>query len=345
MKRLFIHNPLFRILAPPIHGVMVYLVLLLINNNVEQLGDIFNHEEVYTSIVLSVLSMEVMRLAVVWLRPAGLPGPRTIAMSLAVTAVTSISVVLISISLFYTYVVGFDISMRELVLFGTIFGFSAILYNALMLGNQYLFSENKSQLEQEQKLRENLEAEFTMFRQEINPDLLYDSLEELVLCMHRKRETAEELIDSLAALYRYQLEHRQQEFISLQEELTAVHHWLRLVNQKYNNHIHWKNQLTEANEIMIMPGALLTALDSVVRGTLISSDSPLLLELESEEEYFVLRHGLNDRLQLHEASRNAFQQIQRSYSLYSDRPFIQVKAGRENYIKFPRISIASSEAV
>ena len=135
------------------------------------------------------------------------------------------------------------------------------------------------------------------------------------------------------------------DFISLQEELTAVHHWLRLVNQKYNNHIHWKNQLTEANEIMIMPGALLTALDSVVRGTLISSDSPLLLELESEEEYFVLRHGLNDRLQLHEASRNAFQQIQRSYSLYSDRPFIQVKAGRENYIKFPRISIASSEAV
>jgi hypothetical protein len=38
----------------------------------------------------------------------------------------------------------------------------------------------------------------------------------------------------------------------------------------------------------------------------------------------------------------AFQRLQRSYSVYSDRPFVQVKAGRENYIKFPLITVDQS---
>ncbi|HQQ98802.1 MAG TPA: histidine kinase [Cyclobacteriaceae bacterium] len=345
MKRLFIHHPLFRLVAPPIHGVLVYLVILLINNNVGQLAELFSNEEVYVCIGLSVLSFEAMRFTVVLLRNQSLPDRRTILITTLATVSVSIVIVIISISMFYKYVIGFDISTRELVVFGVITAFSALLYNALVLGNQYLLGENTVQLEQEHKLRENLESEFTTFRQEINPDLLYDSLEELVLCMHRNTETAEELIDSLAALYRYQLEHRQREFISLDEELKAVHHWLRLINQKHSQHVQWISHISEVHHLLIMPGALITALDCVVRNTLISRESPLILELESDEDgYFVLRHGVNDRLQLHEASREAFQRIQRSYAVYSDRPFIQVKAGRENYIKFPRITVDTHHA-
>ncbi len=343
MKRIFIHNPFFRIFAPPVYGLLVYLLILLINNNVEQLSTLFSNQEVYVSIVLSLISFESMRLTLVILEKVKMPVQRKLPVQVISTFLVSVIAVIVAISQYYQRIIGFDISYREMFLFGSIFGFTSILYYALYLGNKYLQMENTSRIEQEQKLRESLEHEFLAFRQEINPDLLYDSLEELILCLHQKTDTAEELIDSLAALYRYQLIHRQKEFVPLTEELQAVNHLLRLANQKHQHHIRWNNQMVKTDDIQMMPGALLSAIDSMVRNTLISADKPLVLTLMAEdEEYFVLHHELNDKLQLHPESLEAFQRLQRSYSVYSDRPFVQVKAGRENYIKFPLITVEQS---
>ena len=340
MKRIFIHNPFFRIFAPPVYGILVYLIILLINNNVEQLGSLFSNQEVYVSIVLSLISFESMHLTIVLVDRLSGRLKNKVPLQFLATTVVSVAIVLIAISQYYYQVIGYDISPREALLFGCIFAFTSLLYNALYVGNQYLHRENTFRIELEHKLRESLESEFLSFRQEINSDLLYDSLEELILCLHKSTDVSEELIDSLAALYRYQLIHRQKELIPLSEELQAVNHLLRLANQKHHNNIRWVNQIKETEVIQLMPGALITAIDSIMRNTLISTDAPLVLTLEQEdEEYFVLHHDLNDKLQLHPESLQSFQRLQRSYSIYSDRPFVQVKAGRENYIKFPLITV------
>ncbi len=342
MKRIFIHNPFFRLLAAPIYGILVYLIILLFANNVEQLGSLFSNQELYVSIALAFISFESMRLTIVILGRSNFYKNKA-ALQLLITTVISVAMVLLAISQYYKYVIGFDISIREMMRFGVIFTLTSFLYNALYIGNQYLLQENTLRIEQEQKLRESLESEFMTFRQEINPDLLYDSLEELILCLHRNSEISEELIDSLAALYRYQLIHRKSEFVSLTDEIGAVKHLLRLANQKHHNNIRWNNNIEQGDDIQLMPGALITTVDSIIRNTLISSDTPLVLTLTQEDEdYFVLQHDLNDKLQLHPESLQAFQRLQRSYSVYSDRPFIQVKAGRENYIKFPLITVDQS---
>jgi hypothetical protein len=343
MKKIFIHNPFFRIFAPPVFGTFVYLIILLINNNVAQIGTLVSNQEVYVSIVLSLISFESMRLTIVLLNKFLVTKTNQIAIQILTTTLVSVTIILLAISQYYEWVIGFDISQRELWIFGVIFILTAFLYNALYTGNQYLHLENTLRIEQEYKLRESLESEFLSFRQDINPDLLYDSLEELILCLHKKTDTAEELIDSLAALYRYQLIHRQKEFVSLAEEIHAIQHLIRLANQKHKNAIRWISKIENASMIELMPGALITAIDSVLRNTLISIDAPLTLTLSQEdEEYFVLHHDLNDKLQLHPDSLEAFQRLQRSYSVYSDRPFVQVKAGRENYIKFPLITVDQS---
>lgn len=346
MKKLFIHNPFFRILTPPVYGIIVYLIILLVNNNVEQITTLISNQEVYVSMALSLIAFESMRLTIVLLDKLGIRERRKMLLQVLATSVVAVATVLVAISQYYVWVVNFAISPRELTLFGVIFMMTALLYNALYLGNQYILHENTQLLEQEQKLRENLEAEFSSFRREINPNLLYDSLEDLILCMHTHADMAEELIDSLAALYRYQLVNRQKEFVPLSEELQAVRNLLRLVNARHPNQVRWTDTVAGSDNIQIMQGSLLTTLDSIIRNTLISEQSPLVITLEQEDEdYLVLTHGLNDKLMPHPESQLAFKQLQRSYSIYSDKPFIQVKAGRENYVKFPLIAIQQSATV
>src|SRR6478609_2941904 len=64
MKGIFINSTLFRICSAPIFGVLVYLIILLINNTVVGINKIFSNEELYVCIALSYVSFESMRLAI-----------------------------------------------------------------------------------------------------------------------------------------------------------------------------------------------------------------------------------------------------------------------------------------
>ena len=61
MNRSFVHNILFRLAAPLVAGLLVYLLILLINNSVLGLDKIFSNQELYVTIALSYLAFTAMR--------------------------------------------------------------------------------------------------------------------------------------------------------------------------------------------------------------------------------------------------------------------------------------------
>ncbi len=64
MPKLFIHQPVFRLLSPIFIGVMVYLLILLLNNDTSQIHLLFESQEVYVCIVASFLILEVNRFVI-----------------------------------------------------------------------------------------------------------------------------------------------------------------------------------------------------------------------------------------------------------------------------------------
>jgi sensor histidine kinase YesM len=343
MNRLFIHNVFFRICSGAIFGVLVYLLILLINNTVEDIDEIFSHQELYACIALCYVSFESMRAVLKWLdrvSPQGNFQKRLIIRVLGTLGV-SLSLVALSISAYYRWVIGFSIGSGELTLFLVVFGALGLLYNILYFSHYYLQQENRSLMDEEARLREKVEADFSSFKSEINPDLLYESLENLILTIHHNADEAEEQIDSLAGIYRYSLVNRQQELVSLEDELAAAGTLIHLLNFKHTHGICFTSDVRQTNEVYLIPGSLLVTIDSIVRNTLISTKSPLRmkLSLEEDDDYLVLQHVLNDRLVQHTESMNAFARLQRSYLFFSEKPFVQVKAGHENFIKFPLVRI------
>lgn len=345
MKKLFVHNPIFRITAPPVYGMLVYLLILLVNNNLNELTGIFSNKELYVCIGLSYLSMESLRLSILNLNPLikQLGFKRRAFVQSVFSLILSLLVVYAGVFAYFRYVEGFSVSVNELQIFFVIFGFTALLYNVLYFSNDYLFRENTQLVEREHRLREKVEADFATFKNEINPDLLYESLEIILQTLHHDVHTAEEQIDLLAGVYRYQLMNRDKELVNVTEELAALNNLKALLNFRYGQQITLTSKLASLGEAYVVPGSLLAAMDTVVRNTLLSDLTPLALTLYLEDDgYLVLQHKLNDRLILHEESLQSFARIQRVYSFFSDIPFIQIKAYGENYIKFPIIRISEN---
>jgi xanthine/uracil permease len=67
MKKYFIHNAFFRLLAPPVYGVLIYLIILLINNSLLQVNELFSGKEVYMCIGLTFLCFESARVIILLL--------------------------------------------------------------------------------------------------------------------------------------------------------------------------------------------------------------------------------------------------------------------------------------
>ncbi len=343
MNRLFIHNPFFRIGSGLVLGILVYLLILLINNTVEDINKLFSNQELYVCIALSYIAFESMRLVIRSIERffKRLDFQQKAIAQFGGTLVASLGLVTLSISAYFRWIIGFSIGSGELNLFLIIFGIAGLLYNILYFSHFYLLRENKSRMEEENKLREKVEADFSSFKSEINPDLLYESLENLILTIHHNADLAEEQIDYLAGIYRYSLVNRHKELVSLEEELAAAGALVHLSNFKNHCQISLVVDIPKASEIHLIPGSLIVTIDGIVRNTLISEKSPLVinLTLEEDDDYLVLQHTLNDKLTVHTESMIAFARLQRSYSFFAEKPFMQVKAGRENYIKFPLVRL------
>jgi hypothetical protein len=347
MNRLFVHQPVFRILSAPLLGLMVYLLILLLNNDFTEITNLLTSSEIYVCIGLAYLSLESMRLTLSlsekWLSKKDFK--QRVLLQILSTLIISLVLINVAIASYYKWIIGFTINLGELTLFLSIYGVIGLLYNVLFFSNYYLNSENTLLIQQEKKLREKLDADFVSFRNEINPDLLYESLENLILTLQHNVDQAEEQIDYLAGIYRHSLINRHKELLTLDEELNAAHHLLKLLNYKYDNQLTLLNSIRDTPTIQLIPGALLVTIDAIVRNTLISKQSPLAIRLYIEEgdEYLVLQHNMNDRLVLHHESLNAFARLKRAYSFFSENPFVQVKAGKENYIKFPIVHVTAEE--
>lgn len=344
MKKYFIHNAFFRLLAPPVYGILVYLIILLVSNSLLQVNEIFNEEEVYMCIGLTFLCFESAR-AVILLLNRFLKARfinAWVLIQLVIGTVVPAALVMIAISLYFSYVIGFSIAASQLTLFGIIYGFSAILYNLLYVSNDYQLRENTLRLTAERQQREVLEMEMDEFRNDINPDLLYESLENVIGMINRKTSDAEEYIDYLASAYRYVLSNRQQELISVQSELDAAKNIVRLLNEKYSGKLKLEIFLSEDDlGFQLIPGSLPIAIESIVRNTIISGHEPFVIRCSIEDgEYMILQSKLNDRLVKHAESTLALTRLQKSYMLYSEKPLIQVKAYEENYIKLPVLRLA-----
>ncbi len=344
MNKLFIHHAFFRLLAGLVVGVMVYLLILLINNTLGNINTIFSNEELYVCIGLSYISFESMRLVeIVLKRIQSVQGDnRLIFIQTIATLAVSLLLVSFAISFYFKLRLGFSIGSSELNLFLAIYFFVGILYNLLYFSQYYLQLENKELITQETKLREKVDADFFSFRNDINPDLLYESLENLILTVHHDSYRAEEQIDYLAGVYRYMLLNRHKELVSYREELDSAKNLLALLNFKYRDCLKLQSNVEDEERIHLLPGSLMITIDAAVRNTLISEKSPLNILIYQEDEYIVLQHQLNDKLVPHSASIDSFNRLQRGYSFFSDHTFVQVKAGNQNYIKFPAIGVTQT---
>lgn len=339
MNKLFIHNPLFRLLSPIFSGTMSYLLILLINNNVGQLQEQFFGQELYVCIGLSYVIQEFSRLLLfVFQKIEAFTSNLLMLLFQVVTSlILTLVIVTVFIHFYYQYALGFMPSFDDYLTFNSIFCSITLIYILLYISHEYLFKVNNKKLENELLIKQNIEEDFKQFKREINPSLLFQSFEHLLVLIKEDREEVDDFIDHLATIYRYVLSSKKDQLVSLNKEVRVLEEFVKL-----HNHLPYRKVRIVVNirsNFLIVPGTLIFIIEQIIKTTITSAKALLEITLDDNDANFTINYQPEDKI-IEQFSIKNISEITRVYSIYSTQE-IEIEEKQSRTILIPKLEIKS----
>jgi two-component system, LytTR family, sensor kinase len=349
MKRLFIHSPLFRIVCPLVYGVVVYLLVLLVFDSISQFTENFFSQEVLLCIILTYLLSESLRLMIILLDkyyPLEKNVRARITLQVGVNLLCTLLVISAGVAVYFIFVVGYTSFSTELLTLNSIYIITSLFYTMLYLSVYYLNRHNKTTLQKEKALRQRMENQLQQLTKEVNPELLYNSLETLLVLAHQDACVAEQFIDRLSLVYRYFLDQKHKELTALQYEIEAVQHLVYIYNKRYDESIRFHvNLTTEESTLLIIPGTILELIEDAILTTMISQNHPLEVDAYAEGSYFVVAYQRRDRLVPRSYAALSVDELAKAYTFFTDSVLICHKSEEECVIKIPLLQTLPDKSV
>jgi hypothetical protein len=150
---------------------------------------------------------------------------------------------------------------------------------AIFLVNRY-----RTGLAEVEKFRkENAEFQFETLRTQVNPHFLFNSLNTLSSLVYEDREKAVLFIRHMSDVYRYVLENRSRETISLREEIVFIKAFVYLYELRFDKKLTVDININEKSlDMRIAPMTLQLLIENAVKHNIVSSRKPLHINVYDE---------------------------------------------------------------
>jgi PAS domain S-box-containing protein len=147
-------------------------------------------------------------------------------------------------------------------------------------------TEARTQLIRLQK--ENLQSQFEVLRQQVNPHFLFNSLNVLTSLIKLEPDLAEKFTEHLSKVYRYVLENKDNDLVDLKTELDFLDAYLFLLNIRFMDKIKVCNRIEkEKTDLLILPLALQLLIENAIKHNSMSKKNPLCISLFIDEDNFL----------------------------------------------------------
>jgi hypothetical protein len=175
---------------------------------------------------------------------------------------------------------------------------------------------------------EKSKAQFESLKNQINPHFLFNSLNVLSSLVHTDAQLSEQFIDQLARSYRYLLEQKESDLVSLQKELDFIHSFTFLLKIRFEDKLRVEIHLpAEVLKATIPPLSLQLLIENAVKHNQLSNEHPLTIRISSTEDGMLeVRNNLQTRVQQLPSTGLGLENIRNRYNLLtSTKPSFNIE--------------------
>ena len=215
------------------------------------------------------------------------------------------------------------------------------IYESIYMLQQW----KKAAIESEQIRKEAVLTQLHSLKERVNPHFLFNSLNTLSALVHDQPDLAVTFIQNLSNTYRSILEIRDQELISLKEELKYAQSYISLLKTRFGSSMEVNVNIDEAaSSLYLIPLSLQIVIENAIKHNIASQRRPLRIDIIALPGGILqVRNNRQIKLNPEASTGMGLENIRSRYALVSKRK-LEVKEDDSSFIvNLPLIEVIEDE--
>jgi len=178
----------------------------------------------------------------------------------------------------------------------------------------------KNKVKEQKVIAGAASAKFDALKNQLDPHFLFNSLNVLTSLIEENPENAQKFTTSLSKVYRYVLEQKSKELVTVDEELNFARTYMSLLKMRFEDSIIFEIPDKSSNpESKVVPLALQLLLENAVKHNMVTSSKPLHIKIYEDGDHLVVMNNLQPKQIVKKSSGVGLENIKQRYKLLSER--------------------------
>lgn len=179
---------------------------------------------------------------------------------------------------------------------------------------------SKTEVTQQRIIAGTANAKFETLKNQIDPHFLFNSLNVLSSLIEENPDNAQRFTTSLSKIYRYVLEQKDKELVSVAEELSFAKTYMNLLKMRFENSLFYELPETVINpEAKVVPLSLQLLLENTVKHNVVSEQKPLNIRIFVDGDYLAIQNDLQKKEVIQSRQGVGLQNIVDRYGIITNR--------------------------
>lgn len=223
------------------------------------------------------------------------------------------------ITLKYSFQYFMDINIGSLVYISVISIGITFLVTLASHSREFLLSWRQLAIESERSKKEAISAKYEALKNQVNPHFLFNSLNALTNLVYEDADLSAKFIKKLSEVYRYVLESREKELVSLKEELAFVDSYIFLQKIRHEESLQFELDGKMDQNLMVVPLSVQMLVENAFKHNVVSDEEPLTIKVYQENQQLVIENNLQKKNILKEESSGiGLENIKARYEILTD---------------------------
>lgn len=230
----------------------------------------------------------------------------------------------------YNYINWFTINIALLI--------SAFLHARGFM--EELKKTSKKEVVEQKLIAKSANAQFESLKNQLDPHFLFNSLNVLSSLIDENPKQAQKFTASMSKIYRYVLEQKDKELVTVEDELEFAKTYCDLLKTRFEDSVDFIFDVEKEDlRRFVVPLSLQLLLENCIKHNFATSAKPLFIRIFSENDTLCIENNLQVREQIKESSGIGLANIVQRYSLLTKRNVFIEKSEDYFKVKLPILSV------
>lgn len=207
-----------------------------------------------------------------------------------------------------------------------------IIFHFIYFYNEY----QKNKIKEQKVIAHTASAQFESLKNQIDPHFLFNSLNVLTSLIEENPENAQRFTVSLSKIYRYVLEQKDKELVTVAEELEFAKTYMNLLKMRFENSLTFEiPEQINNDDAKVVPLSLQLLLENTIKHNTVSESKPLHIKITVEDHYLVVQNNLQKKEVLQTRNGVGLQNIVNRYDILTQRKVMIDQSNTFFKVKIP----------